>query len=260
MEEIFENDRFPISDFDLYEVKADGACLYRSLSNAIFYYSKHQISILKRKFIDSGYFYPEDYGNFLDDYDGLEDCFMEDEFSLNDELEEAIAMGIQRIILNFVRENGKLNVIRNLNRDALPDESILLEDLIFICHEIPIETYLKNYLQFAGDDDFVVNEIVDEVGEKKEEMIEVKNRWGGTPEIVIFSLLFNFNINVFVPQKLIKKTNQIINLFSVPQNKNDIFVKKIDSIKSFVPNAPTINLLLRPTKGSSHYDYLICKN
>lgn len=223
--ENFKRDRVSIRKFILIEVNGDGACLYRCLSNGLFRNFGNDLKILRDKFLTTGYF-EED--NFLEDYMDIFECFKGNDYLLDDDLEGDIARGLQRLILNYVRINGKKKIMMDMS----------LEELIFICHDMNLEMYIENYSKFAGDDGEVA-------------------RWGGIPELKIFSILFGYNINIYVPQKFKKKKFRVVNDNKLDDNS---YLKMIENVGSD-ENINIFNLLLRNYGDGSHYDFLeIVKN
>jgi len=235
----FTNERELASNYTVIDVEGDGACLFRCLSNCIFINSSRDLNLVIEKFEETGCF---DYPNFLDDFIEIADCFTADDYVLDNDLEEQIARGIQSMILNYVRKNAKMKVMMDMS----------LEDLIQLCHEINIEDYLNNYSRFAGDNDFVIEQV-----EGKDKKIPIDDRWGGIPELKVFCLLFNFNISIYVPQEFNQKNMKADNVTKIDE---DTYLKLIEKIESNQDNPKEFKLLLRYYKKGSHYDYIVNYN
>jgi len=233
----FEAERIPISNFRVYDIEPDGACLFRSLSNGLFFNCNQNIIILKQRFKDTGYFSNE-YKDFLKDYVDIAECFEDQDSKLDDDVEADIARGLQQVILNFVKKNPDYEV----------SEKMPISQLIFLCFDIDVETYLKNYQIFAGDDDFIVKSSVDKKGKKVEVREIIEDRWGGIPEIMVFSILFQMDVTVYIAQKMNKK-GKIENAIIL---KNS-FLKKIEEIKTPFTSLGHIELILQRLPKGDHY-------
>lgn len=218
----FYEERILISNFRVKEVKGDGACLYRCLSNCIFNGSLKNLKEIKSKFISTGYFNNK---KFLSDYMDIYKCFTGDDYELDDDLEEDIARGLQLLILNYVKKNRKKKILMEMT----------LEELILLCHEIDYETYIGNYERFAGEED------------------EEINRWGGIPEIRVFCILFDYEISIYTPQKFNEKKMKIMNVTKI---RDDTYLKLIDKIGSDGDKSIKFNMMLRYFNEGSHYDFL----
>ena len=225
----FAKERTLVNTDNIEEVEADGACLFRSLSRGLFYACGRDLERLHKMFESTGYM-PD---RFLADYMDIAECFMSDDYVLDTDMEEQISRGLQKVILQFIKDNALLNV----------GDSITLAMLIEMCHEMSFEEYVSNYERYAGDEDFIL-------GENKEK-IELEDRWGGAPEIIVFTRLFEMSVEVFVPQKLGVKY-QPVPILKILRNTN-IFLKKIDKYSSY---PECIKLLLRNLKNGAHYDYI----
>lgn len=240
----FISQRIPMNLIDLFEISADGACLFRSLSSGLFYHcQKNLINLIdlfkKTKYLDNE--------NFLNDYLDIAECLESNDYILDTDLEENIAKQLQKTILNFIKNNEKLDISHIINN------KLTLDELLFICHEIPFNTYIKHYERFAGDDDFIVKEVIGELGEVNEEKEEIEDRWGSILEIIVFCIIFKINVKIFSPQKLDKKTLKPINISNL--KINNIYLKEIDFVNCGEMNEE-MWLLHRNTDKYSHYDFI----
>jgi len=255
--ELFRSERIPIKNFEFLEVSADGACLFRCLSIWLFYSSKQDLQDVKRKFLATEYF-REDITLFLSDYDDIADCLTDPDYILDDDVEGDIARGVQQVIVNFIRANPKINIAPIINPEN--KETITLEDLIQICHDMDFQNYILLYQRFAGDDDFIMTDVEDGSGNIKQKKFELNDRWGGIPELVVFAILFKANITIYVPQKFDKVSLKPVNVGKISKNKDDVYLKQIDKISCPQKTLDEFNILLRNHEKGSHYDFLKMKN
>lgn len=220
-------------EVEVIEVNGDGACLFRCLSHIIFKDCSNDLKLLRERFRGLGY----NIDDFLVDYLDISECFIYDDYKLDNELEEELARAIQLLILDYVKKNAKEKIVLDMT----------LEDLIMMCHEIDLETYIKNYQTFAGDD---MNEYV--IGKKgKRRKVEIL-RWGGVPELNCFCRMFGCEIRVYIPQ-ILKRGKWVV----TERMGGKIKLKEVDRIGN---NEPVYLLLLRTCNGEYHYDYISKKS
>lgn len=255
----FLKSRIPLNEFSFYDVTADGACLYRCIVNGLFTYSSKNLTRLCQLFINNDYFPSTiDKSTFIGDYLELSDNFEADCFNLPEEIENELAECLQKMVVNFVKRNNDLLILEKYPKylEIMPDYTI--KNIIEDTHEISLDEYLSNYEKFAGDDDFeYVEKKFISKSKKKEYTKKVKksidDRWGGIPELLVTSFMFNIGANIYIPQVFDErmcrqKTIQRIN------KRNDVYLYLIDTVD--VVSSFKINLLLTQKSGASHYIYL----
>ena len=226
--ELFKEERVSLKNFEVHEVEGDGGCLFRCLANGLFHSSNQDLLEIKKKMNVSK--------NFLDNFMDIRDCLTVEGYVLDDEIEEEIAKELQKIILKFIRNNSKINVSKYLPSYHGILEKDNLSSLISLCHEMSLSEYLKTYKIWAGEEDFIM---------KDDEMVEIKERWGGTPELLVFAILFNLTINIYLPQ--LYKNEKVIDTANLDENT---FLLKIDVVN---PGQKEVNLIF---KSLGHYDFL----
>lgn len=215
-----------MSNFEVHEVKGDGACLYRSLSNGLFHLLDKDLNKVKQIFKKSKYFRN---GSFLNEYLDIVECFQHDDYVLDDDIEDEIAIELQKLIFYFIKHNKNFNISKYL--PSYSEISTNIEKLILLCHNLSYEEYLETYCIWAGED-------------------YNKERWGGIPELVIFCILFKVSITIYIPQIIengkIKETQNV--------NLENIYLMKVDKINP--DTNKDICLILRTNGESAHYDYI----
>ena len=168
------------------DVDGDGACLYRCMvnflcKNSIFFKSNRNFQFLFQK-NNSKIF-----NNFLE---GTE----------NEIIETEIAKKIQELIRQWVEKNINDPILINL---------------IDLDHDITIKEYVNLYKIFAGEPDYLQIETGEiykrgrNKGKPKMEKIVIQDRWGGFPELYVFSKLFNINVSIYTLTKKCKRTNKV---------------------------------------------------
>jgi len=230
--ELFKKERISLEEFEVHEVEGDGGCLFRCLANGLFHSFGQDLQEIKKRFkLIKGY-----RKNFLENYLEIRDCLMADDYVLDDEIEEEIAKEIQYLIVKFIKRHPEIKVSKFLPsyQDVLEEDT--LKNLIKICHEMSLKEYLETYQIWAGEEDVIL---------KNDEFIEITERWGGTPELLVFSILFNLTINIYLPQ--IFKNNKIVDTYELNEKT---YLLKIDVVN---PNKQEVNLVF---KSLGHYDFL----
>ena len=168
------------------DVDGDGACLYRCMvnflcKNSIFFKSNRNFKLLFQK-NNSKIF-----NNFLE---GTE----------NEIIETEIAKKIQELIRQWVEKNINDPILINL---------------IDLDHDITIKEYINLYKIFAGEPDYLQIETGEiykrgrNKGKPKMEKIVIQDRWGGFPELYVFSKLFNINVSIYTLTKKCNRTNKV---------------------------------------------------
>lgn len=230
--EKFKEERVRINNFEVHEVEGDGGCLFRCLANGLFHSLNQDLREIKRKFkLVKGY-----RKDFLENYLDIRDCLMVKDYVLDDEIEEEIAKELQYLILEFIRRNPNLKVSKFLPSYQGILEEDNLKNLVKICHELSLKEYLETYKIWAGEEDVIY---------KDGKELEISERWGGIPELLVFSIIFDLTINIYLPQMF--KNEKIIDTYELNENT---YLLKIDVVN---PNKKEINLVF---KSIGHYDFL----
>ena len=226
----FKEDKIPLSNFTIHYVLKDGACLYRSIVNGLFHFNNCSVKSLKEQFESNICF------------DKIDSIFFknininEKHEVLPDNIETIFSILLQKLCIVFVKNNRTLNIISKLPILSEINPDMMIEDIIRDIHNLSIDNYLELYKVFSGDDNNFDIDI-----------------WGGLPEILVVSFLFNININVYTPFKIDMRTLAI----KCPKswkNNSSIFLKNVNNVgdnKDF-----KINLIFTETRDGPHYDFL----
>ena len=226
----FKLDKIPLKNFTIHYVLKDGACLYRSIVNGLFHFNKRSTESLKEQF-ESNICFDKIDSIFFKNIN-----FNEKHNILPDNIETIFSILLQKLCIIFVKNNRGLNIISKLPILSEINPNMMIEDIIRDIHNLSIDNYLELYEVFSGDDN---NSDID--------------IWGGLPEILIVSFLFNININVYTPFRFDERTLKT----TCPKswkNDNNIFLKNINSVgdnKDF-----KINLIFTESRDGPHYDFL----
>ena len=168
------------------DVDGDGACLYRCMINFLCKNSEFVKIYINFQLLfqntDSKIF-----NNFL-------------EGDENEIIETNLARSLQELIRQWVEKNI--------------DDPILI-NLIDLDHDILIKEYVNLYKIFSGEPDYLLIESGEvykkgrNKGKPKTEKIIIQDRWGGFPELYVFSKMYNVNVSVYTLNKICKKTNKL---------------------------------------------------
>lgn len=132
----------------------------------------------------------------------------------------------------------------------LAEYDLTLEELVLYTHFFSkFEEYIKNYKIYCVD---------------KTQMNSNIN-WGGTPELIALSNIYNLNINVYIAWSYSKKYNKIIKgtIISNKPRKDCRFKNLLSTQYSInnttsINNPTTINILYTKYKNNiSHFDILV---
>jgi hypothetical protein len=216
------------------DVDGDGACLYRCMVNFLCKNSEFVKIYLNFQLLFQNT-NSKIFNNFL-------------EGDENEIIEKDLAKKIQELIRQWVEKNIEDQVLINL---------------IDLDHEITIREYINLYKIFAGEPDYLQIETGEiykrgrNKGKPKMQKIVIQDRWGGFPELYIFSKMFNVNVSVYTLTKKCPRTNKVKPC--TIRSKDATFTL----LNSFIQNNLEITanfLLLRaPSNKTPHYqliDYL----
>ena len=138
-------------------------------------------------------------------------------------------------------------VINNKNL-YLFEYDLSLEDLVLFTHNFDtFDEYITNYKIYCADKSSSNNDL----------------RWGGTPELIALSNIYNVNINVYTGKSFNKKYNKIIKGTIINNKPRADFRYKLlvstkNSILHTTQNIISFNILYSKYKNDvSHFDTLI---
>lgn len=141
-------------------------------------------------------------------------------------------------------------IIKNKNI-YLHDYDLTLEELVLYTHQFNnFDEYIKNYKIYCADKSKSNNNL----------------RWGGTPELISLSNIYNVNINVYTGKSFNKKTNKIIKgaiIYNKPRKdfRFKLLLSTINNIINYNRKINSINILYtKYTHNTSHFDGLLNNN
>ena len=222
------------------DVLGDDACLFRALTLGLF------VNIEKIKHSDNVkavFKHPETKLK---------------EFIINIEDETALAKILQKIAKDWIVQNRKKKLA------DCGDET--LEDIVLNTHNLDtIEDYAGLYSIFAGE----FNKAYNADGE----LIDIPPRWGGYPEEVALSDIFEVNINIYVPRRICANKNSVIPSYKLRDGTRYEIYTNVKFNKSGVgdngiesddgggkeTDIPTINLLYLDKTSKPHYMLMLEK-
>ena len=145
---------------------------------------------------------------------------------------------IQAQAVNWIIKNKDLYLIHF---------NLTMEDFVLYTHNIAtFEEYIENYKIYSGH--YNTN--------------ATSNRWGGTPELIALSYIYNININVYTGKSFDKNRNKIIKgtiIYNKP--RKDFRYKLLLNTNNDTNIDETFNILYTCYKNNtSHFEALIKKN
>jgi len=136
----------------------------------------------------------------------------------------------------------------------LYDYDLTLEQLVLFTHNFnTFDEYIKNYKVYCADKNKINNNV----------------NWGGSPELIALSNIYNVNINVYIAWSYSKKYNKVIKgtIISNKPRKDCRFKNLLSTNNSIITNDSSndsnnklININVLYTKygnNISHFDTLI---
>ena len=260
----FQEDRIPSAHFQQSEVEADGACLFRSVANALFCICGNDLSSFIELMRNNEYFQmlPKQIKDtFLNEYSEIMDNFNDKSSFLDVDIETDIAIILQKMAVKYAISKSNIDVTEHLDGiEAIFGQSCTLQMFIENTHELELNEYIDLYNKFAGDDDYELEEknITIKKGKRKGSKakrrvkIAIQERWGGLPELLMYADMFDICFNVYIPQRLDSKTYKPIIAKKVCPNTYYYLVQQIN----FKNGVNSVNLSLRETKDGPHYEFL----
>ena len=221
----FNNSTTDFSKSKIIDVISDGACLYYCMAIYLIKNNKNLNNLDFFNFVS----------NNSDIYSLLSDKFDEDfqiETINSDDFIE-LAINIQSILSKWLYSN-KDRIFR--------DTGISISDLIMNCHDLTMEKYKEYYSVFAGDNDHI------EIDGK---IITLPDRWGSTPELYAFSILFNVKIDIYCLYRL-----HNYSIVECTIRAKNVKFKLSSTFNENNENSNTMNLLRSKKRGDYHYQYL----
>ena len=138
-------------------------------------------------------------------------------------------------------------IIKNKNL-YLSEFDLTIEDFVLLTHNLStFQEYIDSYKIYSGKNDSSLT----------------NNRWGGTPELIALSNIYNININIYTGNSYDKNRNKIIKgtiIYNKPR-KDFRFKLLLNTNNDFKKNDEnSFNILYtRYRNNSSHFDALLKK-
>jgi len=131
----------------------------------------------------------------------------------------------------------------------LYEYDLTIEDFVLFTHNLSsFQEYIDTYKIYSGKTDYNIT----------------NNRWGGTPELIALSYIYNININVYTGNSYDKNRNKIIKgtiIYNKPRKDFRFKLLLNTNNNSEDNNDNVFNILYtRYKNNSSHFDALLKKN
>jgi len=229
--------------FQIEDVSNDNSCFYRSTANCFNYLTPSN----NFKHIQNLY----NYGKYKD----LKNIYNIQEWGYNGDKQEKLARNLQNIIYTWIINNIDL---------YLEEYHMDVKTILTFTHEIDVDTYIDRYQHFAGD---IITKQYDTGRTNKHgkpiiKKYKLEDRWGGTPEHIAISEMFEIPIVIIHSQKYDVKKDKIIT-GKIRNNKPEKNVRfKIIQIfgRKYLYKKDPIFLLWKKHNRSGHYMSLYIKN
>ena len=233
--------------FQIEDVNNDNACYYRSVANCLNYNTPSEnIEDIKMNL---------NYGSKKI----IKEILFDKNWGYSGDLQDVLAKYLQETIYNWIIKNKHMK-LEEYNTD--------IQTLVELTHNISIETYSDIYKYFAGDNiiDYYDTGKIYKSGKKKGKVIikkyTIHERWGGLPEQIAISEIYNIPIIIISSQKYDLKNNKIVT-GKIRNNKceKNVRFRVLQIIgKKYIGFKEPIFLLWKKHNGNGHYMSLYIKN
>jgi hypothetical protein len=260
----FQRSRITSTQFSPSNVEPDGACLFRSMANALFNISGNDLETLFKLIEKSKYYQmlpSEIKDGFLKDYCEIFECYSDPDAFLDQDIETEIAMILQKMVVKYAITNSQVDVSSRMEGLAeIFGPMCSLEMFIENTHEISLDEYITLYDKFAGEDDFYLEEksVTIQKGRRKGRQltkkvkVDIQERWGGLPELLMYADMFDLSFSVYIPQRLDQRSMKPVIAKKVCENTYYYLVQQINMLSA----GNIVNLSLKEVKEGPHYEFL----
>ena len=230
----FEKNTIESIAFKIEDVIGDGACMFRSIANSIYYSTMNKLPSTE-KIMETQYkLHIQDLvdPNKNKSYRYNHSKIGNDEWGYNGNSQELLAKYLQRIALKYIFEH------ENESIEIFGEQT--LKNITESVHEMEFDDYIYAYQYFSGD-----------------EYDDLEDRWGGSPEQYALSQVLERPIYVYTAEKWNKKKNKI----HAGTIKNNKFIKgvRLRPYCIFNKKVGTTPIYILWSRSKNHYYTLIPK-
>ena len=168
----------------------------------------------------------------------------------NEELDPEIHREISRYLQNLI----KVWLVENCHTPVPDNPTMNFADLLMAVHGQDVNEYSAHYSKFAGEENYEIKEIPSKSKKSKKikkKKVWIVERWGGAPEIIAFSEIFQCPVTIYVFQRKSKYTHKFI----TTNNQKNGSKPHIWATYGKSYNNEGANFLLLHKKDA-HYQYL----
>lgn len=230
------------SNFNIYDVPPDGACLFRAIAQGI---SQYLTKLTESHTLNKLLLYCNEVSSKVTPYSKHYSSAM-----LNADTETNVARYLQKVAVEWLCVNSDKEIIKGTGHT--------IEDSVLETHELEsMKEYQDLYSIFAGEPDFIMIKtdkryktgIMAGQPIYKREFID--DRWGSYPEQYAISQIFGIRIIVYVPRRYSSTQFKILKEPNLAKAR--LYQYAISEPSVITPYIPTINLILFERPKTSHY-------
>ena len=220
----FDSVTFDRNTFKIELIDRDGACMFKCMA----------IYLMKNL---------EKFSGIVPDIYNQIKAIMDSDVDKEDSVSELVQLTLKDWVLE--------------NKDYIfPKFDMTVAELIPLVHGeegiVTLEDYEKYFSIYAGDFDFIVNEMTVN-GKKKMVKTEIPERWGTMLELFAFHTIFSVNINIYLLKKFDPRSCKVVVCTNRSKNFRFYLSESIDEYS----NKNTMNLYFNTMRNSSHYQLLL---
>lgn len=240
---LFEDKTEDPSDFDIYDVAPDGACLFRAIAQGI---SQNLKKLAGSHTLNKLLLYCDEVSSKVTPYSKKYSKDM-----LNADTETNVARYLQKIAVDWLCANADKEIVEGTGHTV--------KDSVLETHDLnSMEEYQDLYSIFAGDPDFVTIKTDKRyktgvmAGQHVYKREYIGDRWGAYPEQYAISQILGVRIAVYVPRRYSSAQFKILKEPNL--SKARLYTYAIsEPVSPPNPKAATVNLILFERLKTSHY-------
>lgn len=239
---LFDDKTVDPSDFDIYDIMPDGACLFRAIAQGL---TQNLTKLTGSDTLNKLLLYCNEVSSKITPYSKHYSSTM-----LNADTETNVARYLQKVAVEWLCANADKEIVKGTGHT--------INDSVLETHELEsMEEYQDLYSIFAGEPDFIMfkTDKMYKTGVMAGQPVYKKefigDRWGSYPEQYAISQIFGIRIVVYVPRRY--STAQFKILKEPNLAKARLYQYAISEPSTITSYTPTINLILFERPKTSHY-------
>lgn len=239
---LFDNKTVDPSDFDIYDIMPDGACLFRAIAQGL---AQKLTKLAGSNTLNKLLLYCNEVSSKITSYSKHYSPKM-----LNADTETNVARYLQKVAVEWLCANAEKDIVKGTGHT--------IKDSVLETHELEsMEEYQDLYSIFAGEPDFIMVKTDKRyktgvmAGQSVFKREYIGDRWGAYPEQYAISQIFGIRIVVYVPRRYSSAQFKILKEPNL--TKARLYEYAVSEPAIISPDTATISLILFERPKTSHY-------